>query len=268
MDFTGERPEYAALPACDGYFTPSILLWWWWGAGQGQQQQHWHCGMSLRSTFAILCACSYFASRFPNLLVTVYVFAVVHLREDQNLAKYWTCAVESIAPFVKAFAHHHPVAGKHAAAPAPYVSSAASPHQTSRLKGVGDDTASVAWSSPPLTATGAATASSPAAVVVGYEVCGGEEPLHVLEFPKRPGRQPCDFYVKTGHCKFLTTCCFDHPDEFAVMLTEMDLPHRPTQPVCAFYLKQNSCKFGPSCKYHHPRLVPVHAGSATVLQSG
>ena len=30
-------------------------------------------------------------------------------------------------------------------------------------------------------------------------------------FPSRPGREPCEFYMKTGRCKFGATCKFDHP---------------------------------------------------------
>lgn len=99
-------------------------------------------------------------------------------------------------------------------------------------------------------------------VVVGYEVDGGEEPLHYAAFPRRAGQQPCDFYTKTGTCKYAQECCFDHPEEFAVPLTEQQLPYRAGEPVCAFYLKTQQCKFGAACKFHHPRLRAIYAGSA------
>jgi len=100
--------------------------------------------------------------------------------------------------------------------------------------------------------------------VVGYEVDpdGATAASEVREFPQRPGKQPCDFYVKTGHCKFGDTCVNDHPPQYAVPLTAtMGLPLRPDQLVCTFYIKHNQCKFGPVCRFHHPPLVPIYAGS-------
>lgn len=111
-------------------------------------------------------------------------------------------------------------------------------------------------------ASSPAPAPSPAAVVVGYEVCGDSGPTTVVEFPQRPGKQTCDFYVKTGHCKFGDGCMFDHPTQHSVPRTALGLPLRPDQPVCAFYLKNNECKFGAACRFHHPVLRPIYAGSA------
>ncbi|KAF5825925.1 hypothetical protein DUNSADRAFT_5919, partial [Dunaliella salina] len=80
-------------------------------------------------------------------------------------------------------------------------------------------------------------------------------------YPRRPGRTACDFFLKTGHCRFGDTCVYDHPEHAAVRLTQMGLPLRPEQPVCAYYLKHAECKYGPACKWHHPPLRPVFAGS-------
>ncbi|EFN51860.1 hypothetical protein CHLNCDRAFT_27455, partial [Chlorella variabilis] len=71
-------------------------------------------------------------------------------------------------------------------------------------------------------------------------------------FPQRPGQPVCDFYQKTGHCRFGELCKYHHPAEFAVRLNPRGLPVRPGQPVCTFYQKTGECKFGPACKYHHP----------------
>jgi len=97
---------------------------------------------------------------------------------------------------------------------------------------------------------------------VGYQVAEGQEVLRTVSFPSRPGKQLCEFFVKTGHCKFGEECVFDHPAEYGVPLTEDDLPFRPGQPVCTFYFKTRQCKFGASCKFHHPKLLPILAGSA------
>lgn len=108
----------------------------------------------------------------------------------------------------------------------------------------------------------AAPVASPPLVLVGYEPSGDEEEITIREFPRRPGKALCDFYVKTGHCRFADSCVFDHPEAYVVRLTGLGLPLRPDEPICTFYLKNNDCRFGPACKFHHPSLRPVYAGSA------
>lgn len=57
-------------------------------------------------------------------------------------------------------------------------------------------------------------------------------------FPQRPGGEApeCDFYLRTGHCKFGDGCRFHHPLSAAVKLTrDGGYPLRPGQPVCPFY---------------------------------
>ncbi len=75
----------------------------------------------------------------------------------------------------------------------------------------------------------------------------------VLTFPQRAGESLCDFYTRTGFCKYGMQCCFDHPPQYAVQLSKQQrLPLRPGEPICAFYQQHNACKFGPSCRFHHP----------------
>lgn len=76
-------------------------------------------------------------------------------------------------------------------------------------------------------------------------------------FPQRPGHTSCQFYVRTGFCKFGEGCKFDHPPQFAVCLNRLGLPLRAQEATCPFYAKTGNCKFGPSCKFDHPR---GHAG--------
>ena len=80
------------------------------------------------------------------------------------------------------------------------------------------------------------------------EACVGQKEL----FPQRPGQVLCDFYVRTGYCKFGQGCKFDHPLQYAVKLNSLGLPLRSSEPACPFYAKTGGCKFGPSCKFHHP----------------
>nr|XP_027087150.1 zinc finger CCCH domain-containing protein ZFN-like isoform X1 [Coffea arabica] len=76
-------------------------------------------------------------------------------------------------------------------------------------------------------------------------------------FPERPGQPECQFYMKTGDCKFGAVCKFHHPRERILPapdcgLSPIGLPLRPGEPLCIFYSRYGICKFGPSCKFDHP----------------
>ncbi|KAG5075778.1 hypothetical protein JHK82_057118 [Glycine max] len=76
-------------------------------------------------------------------------------------------------------------------------------------------------------------------------------------FPERPGQPECQFYVKTGDCKFGAVCQFHHPRERLIpapdcVLSPIGLPLRLGEPLCVFYSRYGICKFGPSCKFDHP----------------
>ncbi|KAG7550868.1 Zinc finger CCCH-type [Arabidopsis thaliana x Arabidopsis arenosa] len=79
-------------------------------------------------------------------------------------------------------------------------------------------------------------------------------------FPERPGQPECQFYMKTGDCKFGTVCKFHHPRDRQTpapdcVLSSVGLPLRPGEPLCVFYSRYGICKFGPSCKFDHPMRV-------------
>ena len=168
-------------------------------------------------------------------------------------------------------AHHSAATAATTAATAVSAISGTNGVSTGRAGDAGSGSSSAAATPPPppaAAATGAAAgAASIAPVIVGYEVEGGDEPLHFASFPQRLGQQPCDFYTKTGTCKYGKDCCFDHPKQFAVPLTEQQLPYRAGEAVCAFYHKTQHCKFGAACKFHHPKLRPIYAGSAVAPSS-
>ncbi|XP_023768694.1 zinc finger CCCH domain-containing protein 34 [Lactuca sativa] len=76
-------------------------------------------------------------------------------------------------------------------------------------------------------------------------------------FPERPGEAECQYYLKTGDCKFGSSCRYHHPREWNqpktnFMLSPMGLPLRPGAAVCTHYAQKGVCKFGPSCKFDHP----------------
>lgn len=76
-------------------------------------------------------------------------------------------------------------------------------------------------------------------------------------FPERPDQPECQFYMKTGDCKFGAACKFHHPKERLIpmpncVLSSLGLPLRPGEPMCLFYSRYGICKFGPNCKFDHP----------------
>ncbi|XP_030971091.1 zinc finger CCCH domain-containing protein ZFN-like isoform X3 [Quercus lobata] len=87
-------------------------------------------------------------------------------------------------------------------------------------------------------------------------------------FPERPGQPECQFYMKTGDCKYGAVCRFHHPRERLIpapdcVLSTLGLPLRPGEPLCIFYSRYGICKFGPSCKFDHPMGIFAYNISAS-----
>ncbi|KAH9683289.1 zinc finger CCCH domain-containing protein 58 [Citrus sinensis] len=89
-------------------------------------------------------------------------------------------------------------------------------------------------------------------------------------FPERPGQQECQYYMKTGDCKFGSSCRFHHPRELIVpkmdvTLSPFGLPLRPGAAPCTHYVQRGVCKFGPACKFDHPMGMLSYSPSASSL---
>ncbi|KAL0344069.1 UNVERIFIED_CONTAM: Zinc finger CCCH domain-containing protein 67 [Sesamum angustifolium] len=81
--------------------------------------------------------------------------------------------------------------------------------------------------------------------------------MQVDEFPERPGQPECDYFMKTGDCKFKSTCRFHHPKNRIpkveeCILNENGLPLRPGRSICRHYERHGLCKFGRACLFDHP----------------
>ena len=53
-------------------------------------------------------------------------------------------------------------------------------------------------------------------------------------FPERPGQPECQYYLRTGDCKFGSSCRYHHPSEWdtpktTCVLSPMGLPLRPVR---------------------------------------
>jgi len=79
-------------------------------------------------------------------------------------------------------------------------------------------------------------------------------------FPERPDEPECQYYMKTGDCKFGAVCKFHHPRVRSqpppdCVLSPMGLPIRPGEELCKFYSRYGICKFGANCKFDHPTMA-------------
>ncbi|XP_072984337.1 zinc finger CCCH domain-containing protein 6-like isoform X1 [Typha latifolia] len=89
-------------------------------------------------------------------------------------------------------------------------------------------------------------------------------------FPERPGQPECQFYMRTGDCKFGATCKYHHPPDWTIprtncVLSPMGLPLRPGAQPCTYYAQHGVCKFGPTCKFDHPMGSLSYSPSASSL---
>ncbi|XP_050231815.1 zinc finger CCCH domain-containing protein 37 isoform X2 [Mercurialis annua] len=75
-------------------------------------------------------------------------------------------------------------------------------------------------------------------------------------YPQRPGHSECDYYMKTGVCKFGERCRFHHPIDRLTpqqaKLTLAGFPRREGGVHCPYYMKTGTCKYGATCKFDHP----------------
>ncbi|CAH8271518.1 unnamed protein product [Arabidopsis lyrata] len=74
-------------------------------------------------------------------------------------------------------------------------------------------------------------------------------------FPQRPEQPECQYFMRTGDCKFGSSCRFHHPMEAASpeasTLSHIGLPLRPGAVPCTHFAQHGICKFGPACKFDH-----------------
>ncbi|KAG6471696.1 hypothetical protein ZIOFF_069142 [Zingiber officinale] len=107
------------------------------------------------------------------------------------------------------------------------------------------------------------------------------------ELPQRDGQPDCQFdsiytrcsnlsfmfqlllqfFLKTGTCKYGTTCKYHHPRDKhgtkLVHLNALGLPIRKDEKPCAYYMRTGTCNYGITCKFNHPQ--PATAGSTFPL---
>ena len=92
----------------------------------------------------------------------------------------------------------------------------------------------------------------PSRALVASQYCGQDHKLKELVHPVRPGQPECEFFARTGFCRYGTDCRFDHPLKYAVAKNSAGYPIRPNKTNCEFFVKEGKCKFGQSCRFNHP----------------
>ncbi|KAL8250363.1 hypothetical protein R6Q59_034056 [Mikania micrantha] len=100
-----------------------------------------------------------------------------------------------------------------------------------------------------------------------------QQPMKVSEYPERPGQPDCSYYMKTGDCKYRTSCKFHHPKSritrtIPSVLSDKGLPLRPDQNICTYYSRYGICKYGPACKYDHPVNYNINSVAAGEVYDG
>ncbi|KAG2318212.1 hypothetical protein Bca4012_069184 [Brassica carinata] len=75
-------------------------------------------------------------------------------------------------------------------------------------------------------------------------------------FPQRPDQPECQYFMRTGDCKFGSSCRYHHPLDTAQpqtggLLSSSGLPLRPGVAQCTHFAQHGICKFGPACKFDH-----------------
>ncbi|OWM71266.1 hypothetical protein CDL15_Pgr011393 [Punica granatum] len=89
-------------------------------------------------------------------------------------------------------------------------------------------------------------------------------------YPQRPGQPECQYYLKTGDCKFGSSCRYHHPMDLTVrgtstVLSSLGLPLRPGASICTHFQQHGVCKFGRACKFDHPMRELSYSPSASSL---
>ncbi|KAL8167197.1 hypothetical protein V2J09_008696 [Rumex salicifolius] len=110
-----------------------------------------------------------------------------------------------------------------------------------------------------------------------------------ITYHERHGQPECQHYLRTGECKYGSSCRYRHPAERSCQkpssaATPVVLPLRPGvkycvkfaftphmsliakgAPTCTRFVQHGVCKFGPTCKFNHPTDLLSYSPSSSPL---
>ncbi|XP_010519530.1 PREDICTED: zinc finger CCCH domain-containing protein 43-like [Tarenaya hassleriana] len=78
-------------------------------------------------------------------------------------------------------------------------------------------------------------------------------------YPVRPEAEDCAFYMRTGSCKYGSSCKFNHPVRTKIQASrdnakeKDDDTEKLRQIECKYYFRTGGCKYGESCRFSHSK---------------
>ncbi|XP_010503474.1 PREDICTED: zinc finger CCCH domain-containing protein 43-like isoform X2 [Camelina sativa] len=83
-------------------------------------------------------------------------------------------------------------------------------------------------------------------------------------YPVRPEAEDCSFYMRTGSCKFGSTCKFNHPLSRKIQIVSKIARDNKVgekeedgdnlrQTDCKYYFRTGGCKYGETCRFNHSK---------------
>ncbi|KAG7607117.1 Zinc finger CCCH-type [Arabidopsis thaliana x Arabidopsis arenosa] len=85
----------------------------------------------------------------------------------------------------------------------------------------------------------------------------GSEKRMMMVYPVRPDSEDCSFYMRTGSCKYGSSCKFNHPVRRKLQIGRERVRERdedvenPKLMECKYYFRTGGCKYGESCRFSH-----------------
>jgi len=183
---------------------------------------------------------AYFESRFPNLVTTCFCFALKWYPGDSVFDKYYNSSkaiglLQACGP--------PPMMDPKLEQESRAEAQARIDTQKENIKAIMEDHAQMMIK--------AANGTPKSSLKNGGQADTPEQAYPSPLLPRKPWMIPCEFYMKTGTCKFGAECRFDHPPEHQVTLNELGLPIRPGEPKCSHFERTMTCKYGATCKFDH-----------------
>ncbi|KAG2241834.1 hypothetical protein Bca52824_096323 [Brassica carinata] len=91
-----------------------------------------------------------------------------------------------------------------------------------------------------------------------------EEGRVMVVYPVRPDAEDCSFYMRTGSCKYGSSCKFNHPLLPTNLLLHIDRERvrerereedeeNPRLMECKYYFRTGGCKYGETCRFSHTK---------------
>ncbi|CAH8267880.1 unnamed protein product [Arabidopsis lyrata] len=85
-----------------------------------------------------------------------------------------------------------------------------------------------------------------------------ESEMRETVYPVRPGAEDCSFYMRTGSCKFGSSCKFNHPLARKIQIARDNKVREKEEDGgklglidCKYYFRTGGCKYGETCRFNH-----------------